>query len=80
MGFVTREPRCITNYRIKDMEKFDQFISKNCDVVDIRDSMQYNALYRAYLCGYSDATSDSVEQLKLRMKEFGGISDDDDKG
>ena len=58
------------------MDRFDQFISENCDVVDIRDSILYNSLYQAYLRGYSDATTDSVDQIKLRMQEFVGNSDD----
>jgi len=57
------------------MEGFDNFMSENFESIDAeKESELYNAFYRAYLCGYSDATSDSVDQLKLRMQEFGEFS------
>jgi hypothetical protein len=50
-------------------------MSENFESIDAdKESELYNAFYRTYLRGYSDATSDSVDQLKLRMQEFGEFS------
>lgn len=57
------------------MEGFDNFMSENFESIDAEKEPElYNAFYRTYLRGYSDATSDSVDQLKLRMQEFGEFS------
>jgi hypothetical protein len=56
---------------------FDDLMSEMFEnISNEKDSAAYKALYIAYLRGYGDATTDSLEQLNRKIEKSFGVPDD----